>query len=115
MTPLRKQLERLDAYQAAAVAGHLPALIAIDEGSVEASTSALPSFLGALARPLSFPVAVDRDGRIADGYEVHDLPWLVLVSTSGRVLWYHDISVAGWPTTAALTQRVRAALAHERR
>jgi len=115
VTPLRKQLERLDAYQAAAVAGHLPALIAIDEGSVEASTSALPSFLGALARPLSFPVAVDRDGRIADGYEVHDLPWLVLVSTSGRVLWYHDISVAGWPTTAALTQRVRAALAHERR
>ena len=55
----------------------LPALEAVDEGSVE-PPGALGSFLGTLPHPLAYPVAVDRSGRVADGYEVQGLPWLVL-------------------------------------
>lgn len=109
---LRGQLAALDRYEAFAKAHHLPQLTAVDEGSVEPSPQALPNLLHSLARPLSFPVAVDPRGRVADGYRVRDLPWLALISRSGRFLWYYDVSVAGWPSEQALASHVRAALAH---
>lgn len=90
----------------------LPALTAIDEGSVEPSPAALPALLGSLGHPLAYPVAVDRSGRIADGYEVEDEPWLVLVSAAGRILWHYDVSTSGWPSTAELVRDVRSALEH---
>ena len=110
VTNLATHLEALGRYQAAA-GGRLPSLIAIDEGSVEPTTSALSRFLDLLPRPLPYPVAIDESGRVADGYRVQDSPWLTLISRSGRFLSYQDISTSGWPTPAGLIRRVRAALA----
>lgn len=109
---LSAHLEALGRYQAGAHARGLPLLTAVDEGSVEPTPAALPRFLSRLPRPLGFPVAVDGTGRVADGYRVQDQPWLVLVSGSGRFLWYYDVSVLGWPGTNALVAHVRAALSH---
>jgi hypothetical protein len=111
VTDLGSALEALAGYQAVARADRLPKLTAIDEGSVEPSVSALPRFLQELRSPLPYPVAIDRSGRVADGYGVQDEPWYVLVSTTGRVLWYHDVSTSGWLGTNALLREVRAALA----
>jgi cytochrome oxidase Cu insertion factor (SCO1/SenC/PrrC family)/thiol-disulfide isomerase/thioredoxin len=111
VTDLRRQLEELGAYQSAAVGGRLPELTAVDERSVEPSSSALPHFLSTLRNRLSYPVAIDQSGRIADGYGVQDEPWLVLVSSAGRILWWYDVSTSGWLSHAALIKRVRAALA----
>ena len=111
VTNLRAQLEALGRYEATATAKGLPGLTAVDEGSVEPSSSALARFLHTLAHPLSYPVAIDRSGRVADGYGVQDEPWFALVSPVGRILWYYDISTAGWLSPSALAQRVRAALA----
>lgn len=101
---LARQLRALNGYRGAAP------LTLVDEGSVEPSPSALPRFLRGLS--LSHPVAIDRTGRVADGYEVQDQPWFVLTSASGRFLWYYDVSTAGWLRPAALAARVRAAFAH---
>jgi cytochrome c biogenesis protein CcmG/thiol:disulfide interchange protein DsbE len=107
---LRGDLRRLLAYQAAARTRHLPSLIALDEASLEPGPGALTSFLATLSGPLSYPVAIDRSGRIADGYEVQDEPWLVLTSASGRILWYYDVSTGGMPSTTAIIRQVRAGL-----
>jgi cytochrome oxidase Cu insertion factor (SCO1/SenC/PrrC family) len=110
VTDLPAQLRALDAYQSTAAAAHLPSLVAVDEASVEPSGAELPRLLAGL--PLSYPVAVDRDGRVGDGYGVQDAPWLVLVSSSGHVLWYYDVSTSGWLTSAALDRQLRAALSN---
>jgi cytochrome oxidase Cu insertion factor (SCO1/SenC/PrrC family) len=111
VTNLRAHLDALNRYQAAAERKGLPPLVAVDEGGVERSSQALPSFLRSLPKPLSYPVAVDGSGRVADGYGVQDSPWLTLVSGSGRFLYYEDIAVTGWPTLPQLLTKVRAALA----
>ncbi len=111
ITSLAGHMDALDGYQSAAAGAHLPPLTAVDEGTVEPSQSALPAFLGSLPRPLSYPVAIDATGRIADGYEVLGEPWLVLVSATGRILWYWEVSTSGWPTGAALDRDLRTALA----
>ena len=108
VTDLRKQLDGLNGY---ARAEGLPGLTAIDESSVEPSLRALPGFLRALPHPLSFPLAIDGSGRVADGYGVRDEPWLVLVSARGRILWYYDLSTSGWLSRPALDRQVRNALA----
>jgi cytochrome oxidase Cu insertion factor (SCO1/SenC/PrrC family)/thiol-disulfide isomerase/thioredoxin len=110
VTDLATRLDLLGRYDAAAAARGLPRLVAVDEASVEPSPAALPRFLGTLVHPLSYPVAIDSTGRVADGYGVQDEPWFVLVSATGRLLWYHDISTSGWLATSALLQEVRAAL-----
>ena len=107
---LKAHLEELSAYARGAGGGKLPQLVAVDEGSVESSPSALPHFLSGLSRPLGYQVAIDASGRLADGYGVQDEPWLVLVSPAGAPLWYQDVSTAGWPTNSALAAQVKAAL-----
>jgi thiol-disulfide isomerase/thioredoxin len=67
--------------------------------------------LASLPRPLPYPVAIDRSGRLADGYGVQDEPWLMLVSAAGQILWYYDVATSGWPSRATLSREVRAALA----
>jgi len=109
ITELSKQLEALNRYQAAAQRSGLAPLVAIDEGGVEASARALPRFLHALPHPLSYPVAIDRSGSVADGYRVQDSPWLELVSDKGSILIAEDLAVKGWPTPKQLLARVRAA------
>ncbi len=111
VTPLARQLDVLNGYQQTAAAHGLPSLTAVDEGSVEPSASALPAFLRQLPKPLSYPVAIDGSGRVADGYEVQDEPWLVLVSASGKIAWYQDVATSGWPSVSALEAQVRAGLA----
>jgi cytochrome oxidase Cu insertion factor (SCO1/SenC/PrrC family)/thiol-disulfide isomerase/thioredoxin len=110
VTDLSKQLEALRGYASIATHSGLAPLTAVDEGSVEPSPAALPDFLATLREPLAFPVAIDRTGRIADGYLVQDQPWFVLVSRSGRTLWYWDVSTQGWLTTGQLAKHVSAAL-----
>jgi len=112
VTSLAGQLDALDQYQSAAGASGLPALTAVDEGSVEPSPAALPRFLDRLPHPLSYPVAIDQSGRVADGYEVQGEPWLVLTSSTGRILWYHEVYTSGVLSRPALDRDVRAALAH---
>jgi cytochrome c biogenesis protein CcmG, thiol:disulfide interchange protein DsbE len=71
----------------------------------------LTDFLRRLPQPLSYPVAIDRSGKLADGYEVLGLPWFVLVSSTGKILYYREVSTAGWPSTSGLVRYVKAALA----
>jgi len=111
ITSLGGQLDALNAYQSAAAGAGLPGLTAVDEGSVEPSASALPGFLGTLRQPLSYPVAIDGSGQVADGYGVQGQPWFVLVSADGKAVWSWEVSTAGWPSAAVLDSHVRAALA----
>ncbi|MGH3298777.1 MAG: SCO family protein, partial [Trebonia sp.] len=111
ITTLGGELDALNAYQSAAGSAGLPGLTAIDEGGVEPSPSALPDFLAALRRPLSYPVGIDDSGQAADGYGVQGVPWIALTSADGKVLWSWEVSVSGWPSPAALDKHVRAALA----
>ncbi|MGA2924994.1 MAG: redoxin domain-containing protein [Solirubrobacteraceae bacterium] len=111
VTSIGGQLDALSAYQSSARAAGLPALTAVDEGTVEPTAGALPRFLHGLSHPLSYPVAIDQSGRVADGYEVQGLPWFVLVSPAGQIVWYWQVSTSGWLARAALIREVRAALA----
>jgi cytochrome oxidase Cu insertion factor (SCO1/SenC/PrrC family) len=94
---LNSELTSLNAYTKAAAGKHLPELTAVDETVTEPSSAAVTSYLHKLG-PLSYPVALDETGRVADGYGVQDEPWLVLVSKSGKITWQHD----GWVSLAAL-------------
>jgi cytochrome oxidase Cu insertion factor (SCO1/SenC/PrrC family)/thiol-disulfide isomerase/thioredoxin len=107
---LKAQLAALSGYARNAAAGKLPQLVAVDEGSVEPNASALPRLLATLRSPLTYPVAIDQSGRVADGYGVQDEPWLVLVSRDGTPLWFHDVATDGWLSPDALLKQVRAAL-----
>jgi cytochrome oxidase Cu insertion factor (SCO1/SenC/PrrC family)/thiol-disulfide isomerase/thioredoxin len=111
VTDLSRELRALNGYAATASSAKLPPLTAVDEASVEPSAAALPHFLASLGGPLAYPVAVDAEGRVADGYAVEDQPWLVLVSPSGQILWHYDVSTSGWPSAAQLSRQVRSALA----
>jgi cytochrome oxidase Cu insertion factor (SCO1/SenC/PrrC family) len=104
-------LEGLNEYEKTAASKGLPRLIAIDEGAVERSPQALPTYLRSLPHPLTYPVAVDDSGRVADGYRVQDSPYLELISGRGRFLYYEDLAVRGWPTLPQLLAKVHAALA----
>ena len=110
VTNLAGALDALNAYQAQANRSGLPALRAVDEGSVEPSPRALRAFLAKLPQPLAYPVALDASGRLADGYGVQDEPWFVLTAADGRILWYYDASTSGWLTRQALERQLRAAL-----
>jgi hypothetical protein len=94
---LKAELTGLHSYVAAAAKNHLPALSAVDETVTEPSAAAVGAYLGQVG-PLSYPVALDETGRVADGYGVQDQPWLVLVSAAGKVVWTHD----GWLPLPAL-------------
>jgi len=109
---LSANLQALNRYRSVAARQHLPPLVAIDEAGVEASPQALPQFLRGLPHPLTYPVAVDATGRVADGYRVQDSPWLELVSGSGRILYYADLAATGWPSLQALVHKVHEGLAH---
>jgi cytochrome oxidase Cu insertion factor (SCO1/SenC/PrrC family)/thiol-disulfide isomerase/thioredoxin len=110
ITGLAGQMEALKRYQALATSSGLPPLTAVDEGPVEASPTALGGFLSSLPSPLTYPVAVDRSGRLADGYHVLGEPWMVLTSPSGKIVWYWQVSSDGWPSTAALAADIKQAL-----
>jgi cytochrome oxidase Cu insertion factor (SCO1/SenC/PrrC family) len=103
VSDLKSELISANAYAAAARRDGLPQLTAVDETVVEPSAPAVRSYLQKLGTSLSYPVALDTTGRVADGYGVQDQPWFTLVSTSGQVLWSHD----GWLSPSALESAVR--------
>ena len=100
---LNSELASLNSYAKAAAGKHLPALTAVDETVTEPSAAAVTSYLHQLG-PLSYPVALDQTGRVADGYGVQDEPWLVLVNKSGKITWQHD----GWVSLTALEKAAAA-------
>jgi cytochrome oxidase Cu insertion factor (SCO1/SenC/PrrC family)/thiol-disulfide isomerase/thioredoxin len=108
---LAGELDSLNRYQAVAARAGLPQLTAVDEASVEPSLKTPTQFLDRLPHPLSYPVALDESGKLADGYEVLGLPWFVLTSPTGKFLYYQEVSTAGWPSTSVLVRYVKAALA----
>jgi cytochrome oxidase Cu insertion factor (SCO1/SenC/PrrC family) len=101
---LSAELTDLKAYAMAEAGKHLPALTAVDETVTEPSVAAVNDYLATLG-PLDYPVALDKTGRVADGYGVQDQPWLVLVNAAGKITWSHD----GWVPLASLE---KAAAAH---
>jgi cytochrome oxidase Cu insertion factor (SCO1/SenC/PrrC family)/thiol-disulfide isomerase/thioredoxin len=111
ITSLAGQLETLNAYVSAARSTQVPALTAVDEATVEPSPAAVTRFLATLPRPLAYPVAIDSNGRVADGYEVQGQPWFVLTSPTGHIVWYWQVATSGWLTPRSLIAQVRAALA----
>ena len=101
---LSREMTSLNSYAKAAAKSHLPALTAVDETVTEPSESAVASYVRGLG-PLDYPVALDKTGRVADGYGVQDEPWLVLVNAAGKITWQHD----GWVALPAIE---KAAAAH---
>jgi len=109
---LGADLDELNSYERSARARGLPQVTAIDEGSVEPSAGALPAFISTLARPLSYPVAIDQSGRVADGYGVEGEPWFVLTDAAGKIVWYQEVYTQGWPKTlTVLDQEIADSLA----
>ena len=101
---LSAELAGLNAYAKDAASKHLPALTAVDEAVTESSDTDVNDYLHQLGT-LTYPVALDETGRLADGYGVQDQPWLVLVDAAGKITWQHD----GWVPLATLE---KAAAAH---
>ena len=102
---LTSELTGLNQYVQTAHADSLPGLVAVDEESSEPSLGAVSSYLAGLHGSLSYPVALDETGQLADGYGVQDQPWFVLTSASGGILWKHD----GWLPPDQLVTAVRSA------
>ena len=92
VSDLKSELISGNAYTSAARRDGLPSLVAVDETVVEPSAQTVRTYLKTLGTALSYPVALDTTGRVADGYGVQDQPWFVLTSATGKVLWSHD----GW-------------------
>lgn len=99
-------LEVLDHYADVARQRGWPMPVAVDELTTETSSAAARQFLIHMKTKLHAPIAEDVDGRLADGYGVQDLPWFVLTSKRGQILWQHG----GWLSATELEQRVHAAL-----
>ena len=106
VSDLKSELIDGNAYAAAARKAGLPPLVGVDETVVEPSAQAVRTYLSGLGTSLSYPVALDTTGRVADGFNVQDQPWLALVSASGKIIWSHD----GWLSVPALTAAVQHAL-----
>jgi cytochrome oxidase Cu insertion factor (SCO1/SenC/PrrC family) len=106
VSDLKSELVNYNAYVAAARKDGLPPLVGVDETVVEPSVQSVRTYLSSLGTSLSYPVALDTTGRVADGYGVQDQPWLALVSASGKIVWSHD----GWLSPPALTAAVQHAI-----
>jgi len=102
---LKSELVSGNAYEAAARRDGLPPLVAVDETAVEPSAQTVRSYLRGLGTSLTYPVALDTTGRLADGYGVQDQPWYALVSASGKIIWSHD----GWLPLPALESAAKRA------
>jgi cytochrome oxidase Cu insertion factor (SCO1/SenC/PrrC family) len=103
VSDLKSELLAGNAYEAAAKRGGLPQLTAVDETVVEPSAGVVRSYLKSLGTSLNYPVSLDINGRVADGYQVQDQPWFTLTSASGKIVWSHD----GWLPLPALEAAVK--------
>ncbi len=104
---LSKHLDAVDSYGAMARKRGWASPVAVDVVTVEPSPTQARQRLAPLAAALHTPIIEDKSGRLADGYNVGDLPWFVLTSASGKVIWKHD----GWLPASVLKRDVGAVLA----
>ena len=105
-TDLRAGLRDLSAYQELAARRGLPSPVVVDVVPTESSPAALPRLLAGLGgAPLRYPVVADTAGRLAAGYGVQDMPWVVVTGPDGRVLAHH----LGWLSAGKLAQLVASA------
>ena len=104
---LPAKLAMLDRYAVLARRRGWPGPVAVDELPTEAQTAAWRQRMSRLAGAVHTPIVADPHGRLADGYGVHDLPWVALAA-SGRILWQHD----GWLVSPDLAAQARAARHH---
>jgi cytochrome oxidase Cu insertion factor (SCO1/SenC/PrrC family) len=102
---LRAHLLDMNQYAQVAKTDRLPSLLGVDEEVTEPSVAVVRSYIDGLGHPLSYPVALDETGRLADGYGVQDQPWFALTSPSGKIIWKHD----GWLSASQLIAKVRSA------
>lgn len=106
---VRSKLAALDDYASAARRKGWPSPVAVDELPTESSPASAETALAGFAAGLRTPVVEDANGRLGDGYQVEDLPWYTLSSSSGKIVWSHD----GWLSAAALERQVGAAVAND--
>jgi cytochrome oxidase Cu insertion factor (SCO1/SenC/PrrC family) len=100
---LRAQLLALNDY---AHQSGLPSLVGVDETVTEPSPTSIKPYLSGL----DYPVGMDTTGRVADGYNVQDQPWLTIVNAAGKIVWYHD----GWASLPTLEAAAKKALLSSR-
>ena len=96
MTTSRGSSRRSSATQRPRDGAGCRALTAVDEGSVEPSPSALPRFLRSSRRrsPIrSRSIAAGASPTATGSRTSHGS---CSISPSGRILWYWDVSTAGW-------------------
>ena len=101
---IRQDMEQLNTYSLGK--GH-PKVVAIDVAPTEPNSSAASSLVASLPE-LSYPVAMDNIGNVADVYQAQDLVWMSLTDGKGHIIWSHD----GWLSEPELTKAVSGALAH---
>jgi hypothetical protein len=97
VSDLKGELTSLNAYAKEESADHLPPVTAVDETTTEPSDQAVTSYLKSVGT-LDYPVALDKTGRVADGFGVQDQPWLAVVNSAGKITWQHD----GWVSLSTL-------------
>jgi cytochrome oxidase Cu insertion factor (SCO1/SenC/PrrC family) len=103
---LAKNMAVLDSYAAMARQRGWPSPVAVDVLTTEPSEAEAQKELTPLVAALRTPIVQDTTGKIADNYHVDDLPWFVLSSASGKILWTHD----GWLSASDLNRQVNAAI-----
>jgi cytochrome oxidase Cu insertion factor (SCO1/SenC/PrrC family) len=102
---LKSELTGLNDYVQTARRDRLPGLVAVDELAAEPSLATVRAYVAGLGQRLSYQVALDPTGRVADGYDVQDQPWFVLTSAAGKIVWSHD----GWLPVSSLIAAARKA------
>jgi len=108
LSDLPGELRVLADYQREALRRGWPTVVAVDESQTETAPGALSLPLAqAGGGTLGYPVAADASGRVADGYGVQDLPWIEVISASGRIVYRHD----GWLPAASLARAAASAAA----
>lgn len=104
---LRAELRTLGRYAKAAKTQGLPGPVLVDELPTEVSPAWVKAYVRRLGAPLGYPVVFDSAGRLAEGYDVQDLPWVAVVSRARRIVAHDD----GWRSARVLASQVKAALA----
>jgi cytochrome oxidase Cu insertion factor (SCO1/SenC/PrrC family) len=102
LSDLKAGIAALNDYQRMALQKGLPSLVAVDLTTTEPQHGSLARTLQALGAQPRFPIVLDQNGAIADGYGAQDAPWFSLTGRNGTPVWQHD----GWLTVAALEKAV---------
>jgi hypothetical protein len=96
----------LEALNSVAQTPNNPRVIAVDIGSTEPSQATAQALMSSVQTPLAYPVAYDALGDVADAYQVEDVPWFALTSSSGAIVGSHD----GWESTTLIQQGIQQTL-----